>query len=95
MSGNQQNYSMQVREVVVGLSAIAGFTVLSGQQGLGIQSIAGGTCFYGGTSLGLGGSFGIPVPTTLVNFDGYRGDVKFCALGATATIRVLSFFSNV
>jgi hypothetical protein len=93
-SGNQQNYGMKVTEIVVGLSTVAAFSTIPYQQGMGIQSVAGGTCFYGGASLALGGSFGLPVATSLTQFPDYRGPVYFSAIGATATIRVLSFLST-
>lgn len=93
MSGNQQNYSVQVKEVVVGLSAVISYTLQAGQQALAFQSFAGGTCYFGGTSLAVGGSFGMLVPTTILQLTPYRGGINFAAVGATATIRVLSFFS--
>lgn len=86
-------YSVGVREIQVGLSAIAGLTALPGQGKLVFQHISGGTCFYGGASLALGGSFGLPVPTAAFDTLNYRGGLNFAALGATATVRVLTFFT--
>lgn len=94
MSGNQ-NYSVQVKEILVGLSTISSYSLQPGQQALGVQVTAGGTCYFGGTSLGLGGSFGLIAPTTVLQFSDYRGGLNFASVGATATVRVLSFFSSI
>ncbi len=93
MSGNQQNYSLQGHEIAVGLSAVASLSLAPFRQGVVFQAVSGGTCWFGGASLGLGGSFGCIVPTTLTTLYDYRGSINFVSVGATTVIRALSFLS--
>lgn len=92
-SGNQQNYSLKVNQIAVGLSSVASLTLAPYRQGVAFQAISGGTCWFGGASLGLGGSFGMLVPTSIFTLYDYRGSINFVASGSTAIVRVLDMQS--
>lgn len=93
MSGNQQNYSVEGVQVTVGLSTVARYTNVNYQQALSFQVVSGGSCFFGGASIGLGGSFGLLAPTSVLHYDNYRGDLYFVAVGATTVVRILKFLT--
>lgn len=93
MSGNQQNYSLQVREIHAGLSAVVSLSFAQYRQGVALQVIAGGSCWFGGASLAVGGSFGLLAPTSIFTLYDYRGSINFTSVGATAVIRVMDMQS--
>lgn len=93
MSANSSFYSVNVREVAVGTGAVSALPALANQGKVVIQHISGGTCFYGGASLAVGGSFGMPVPVAPFDTLNYRGALNFVATGSPAVVRVLTFFT--
>lgn len=102
MSANAQNYSIQVKEISVSSNTLITIGPSAGIQGIAFQWLSGITlCWYGGSSLAAGGTYGMVIPVAAagsvpdtINFQGYRGSVSFIGSTVTASvIRVLQFYS--
>lgn len=104
-SGNQHFYSIQVSEISVFAGAVVTVSPDNNQMGLRFQWNNGTTlCWFGGTSLATGGTFGVIVPSSTaalgaaatVDLGYMRGPVYFVggAASTASVIRVLKLYSS-